>query len=147
MQAAPAGQAPYDFVEFHWYAQNPGSESDSYLLTKTPADLSTAISGLRAELSAAGKPNTPIMLGEVNSVSYNPGKQTMSIVNALFTGMVIGEVLKNNLALTTWWFGAGERDFLQPGQVCCAGSRLYVARKLFDSVVAGIAEQANPSGS
>jgi hypothetical protein len=101
-------QAQYDFVEFHWYAQAPGKESDSGLLTQGPPELTRVIKTLRQELQSAGKSaSTPIMLGEVNSVAFNPGKQTMSIVNALFTGMVIGEVLNDNVALTTWWFGAG----------------------------------------
>jgi hypothetical protein len=101
-------QAQYDFVELHWYAQQPGSENDSWLLTQGPAALTSTINTLRQELTTAGKPaSTPIMLGEVNSASYNEGKQSMSIVNALFTGMVIGEVLKDNVDVTTWWFGAG----------------------------------------
>lgn len=100
-------QAPYDFVELHWYAQQPGAESDSYLLHEAPAALGAALRGLQGELAAAGRGGTPIMLGEFNSVTYNPGKQSTSIVNALFTGMAFGEVLNANVALATWWFGAG----------------------------------------
>jgi hypothetical protein len=59
-------------------------------------------------LTATGhSANTPIMLGEFNSVAYNQGKQTMSVVNALFTGMMYGEILNDNLAVATMWFGAG----------------------------------------
>jgi hypothetical protein len=106
--ATVLGQAQYDFVELHWYAQAPGQESDSWLLNQGPAALSSTIATLRQELQTAGKSaSTPIMLGEVNSVAYNPGKQTMSIVNALFAGMVIGEVLNDRVDITTWWFGAG----------------------------------------
>ncbi len=100
-------KAPYDFVELHWYAQQPGSESDRYLLYQAPAALTHAIATLRSELRSAGNPTTPIMLGEFNSVAYNPGKQTMSIVNALFAGMAFGELLKDELSVATWWFGAG----------------------------------------
>jgi hypothetical protein len=101
-------KAPYDFVELHWYAQQPGQESDSYLLKQAPSDLRTGIAALRAELQAAGKSaSTPILLGEFNSVAYNQGKQTMSIVNALFAGMVFGEILNNNVQMATWWFGYG----------------------------------------
>jgi alpha-L-arabinofuranosidase len=96
----------YDFVEFHWYAQQPANESDQYLLYSTVAGLNQAISNIRAELAAAGVPDTPILIGEINSVAYNQGKQTVSIVNALFTGMMIGEALNNNVMMT-WWFGAG----------------------------------------
>ncbi|HUY84551.1 MAG TPA: aldehyde dehydrogenase family protein, partial [Steroidobacteraceae bacterium] len=38
--------------------------------------------------------------------------------------------------------GAAGAIFFNQGQVCCAGSRLYVARKLFDRVVDGVAAQA-----
>lgn len=99
--------APYDFVELHYYPQNPGKESDSYLLDQAPQDLTKMIGALRNELAAAGKPNTPIMLGELNSVSSAPGKQSMSIVNALFAGMSFGEALNDDLAAATWWIGAG----------------------------------------
>ena len=99
--------APYDFVELHDYLQQPGHESDSYLLDEAPQALSRTIATVRRELSAAGKPNTPVMLGEFNSVAYSPGKQTLSIVNALFTGMAFGEVLNDKLSVATWWFGAG----------------------------------------
>jgi alpha-L-arabinofuranosidase len=106
--ATVLSHAQYDYVEFHWYAQAPGNESDSWLLTQGPQALTSTIATLRQELQTAGKSaSTPIMLGEVNSVAFNPGKQTMSIVNALFTGMLLGEVLNDNVSLVTWWFGAG----------------------------------------
>ncbi len=38
--------------------------------------------------------------------------------------------------------GAASAIFFNQGQVCCAGSRLYVARKVFDRVLEGVAEQA-----
>lgn len=38
--------------------------------------------------------------------------------------------------------GAAGAIFFNQGQVCCAGSRLFVAKKLFDRVVAGVADQA-----
>ncbi len=38
--------------------------------------------------------------------------------------------------------GAANAIFFNHGQCCCAGSRLYVERPLFDRVVAGVSEQA-----
>jgi hypothetical protein len=100
--------APYDFVEIHWYAQQPFQESDSYLLNQAPDDLRNVIKTTRSELTQAGRSaNTPILIGEFNSVAYNPGKQTTSIVNALFAGMSFGEVLNSNVQMATWWFGYG----------------------------------------
>lgn len=39
--------------------------------------------------------------------------------------------------------GAANAIFFNQGQVCCAGSRLYVPKKHFDKVVSGIADAAN----
>ena len=99
--------AKYDFVELHWYAQETGRESDSYLLNQAPAELTSELAALRAELAAVGKANTPILIGEFNSVNESPGKQTMSIVNALFIGMTYGELLNDNVSMATSWFGYG----------------------------------------
>ena len=38
--------------------------------------------------------------------------------------------------------GAASAIFFNHGQCCCAGSRLYVQERLFDKVVAGVADQA-----
>jgi hypothetical protein len=99
----------YDFVELHYYAQDPGNESDSFLLNQGVSNLTALINTVKSELVAAGKPNTPIYLGEYNSVSSNPGKQSVSIVNGLYAGMAIGEVLENGVPMATWWqsIGAG----------------------------------------
>lgn len=100
-------RAPFDFVELHYYAQQPGQEGDAWLLERGPAELQAIIARLRAELAAAGRPDAPILLGESNSVAYSPGKQTLSIVNALYTAMTYGDVLDDGLAAGIWWFGAG----------------------------------------
>src|SRR5690348_16038920 len=47
------------------------------------------------------------MVGEMNSVGFDPGKQTVSIINALFTGEVLAEGLEGGLAAEFWWFGDG----------------------------------------
>jgi len=99
--------APYDFVELHYYAEGNGYENDAYLLTSGVTNLTATITTLKAELAAAGKPNTPIYLGEFNSVTKSPGKQTMSIVNGLYAGMALGEVLNAGLPMASWWMGIG----------------------------------------
>lgn len=105
-------QADYDFVEYHWYAQAPGSESDTRLLMDAPDNLRQAIASLRTELAGAGKPSDfPIFLGEVNSVFGSPGKQTMSVVNGLFTGMAYGELLEASVPMTAWFMGIGLECF------------------------------------
>lgn len=100
-------QAKYDFVEYHFYAQAPGAESDTYLVHQAAPALTAAINSLKSELSAAGKPNTPIYIGELGSVYSNPGKQSSSITQALFAGQVLGEMMNAGISRATWWIGFG----------------------------------------
>jgi len=44
-----------------------------------------------------------IMVTETNSVSYNPGKQTVSLVNALFLDDNYMNWLENGVANVDWW--------------------------------------------
>lgn len=99
--------ARYDFVEMHIYPQNPGGESDAGLLTKGVAAFPAGFAKVRAELAAAGRAGTPILLGEFNSVSSRPGKQSVSIVNALFMGMAYAEALKARIELIAPFAGSG----------------------------------------
>lgn len=98
--------ATFDFVELHWYAQAPKQETDSYLLTKAPQNLTKTITTVQNELSQSGK-NVPIFLGELGSVYSSPGKQAQSITQALFAGEVVGEMLNAGVARATWWIGFG----------------------------------------
>jgi len=93
--------AKYDFVEIHFYPENSGSENDTTLLQNGPTLAGADFSLVQSELKAAGRSTTPILLGEFNSPNSNPGKQTLSIVNALFIGMMEGEILKYGIQATT----------------------------------------------
>lgn len=57
--------APFDFVEVHWYGANPPNFaiSDSALLTSGVSYFSSALTQLQSELAAAGQANTPIYVG------------------------------------------------------------------------------------
>jgi hypothetical protein len=99
--------AKYDFVELHYYAQTPGQESDSYLLTQAPQALTAEVQSLQSELASAGHATTPIYLGELGSVYSNPGKQTTSITQSLFAGQVLGELMNAGVFRATWWLGYG----------------------------------------
>ena len=94
-----------DFVIIHPYAQEPGSESDSGLLA-TPKTYPGVVAKLRALItqycgSRASK--VEICLTEFNSVTYNPGKQTVSLVNALFLADGISTWLKYGVTGVDWW--------------------------------------------
>jgi hypothetical protein len=97
----------FDFVEFHYYPQNPGQENDTFLVQQAPQELTTNINTLKAELATAGKPNTPIYVGEMGSVSSNPGVQSWSITQGLFAGQVLGEMMNDGVSRATWWIGFG----------------------------------------
>jgi hypothetical protein len=99
--------AAYDFVELHYYAQAPGSENDQTLLTQGAPALTTEINTLKSELATAGHASTPIYVGEIGSVYGNPGKQSMSIVQGLYAGMVLGELMNDGVFRATWWLGFG----------------------------------------
>jgi len=99
--------ALYDFVELHFYFTGPGQENDQTLLQQGATTLTSQINNLKSELASAGKPNTPIYLGELGSVYGNPGKQSMSIVQGLFAGMVLGEMMNDGVYRGTWWLGFG----------------------------------------
>lgn len=100
-------QALYDCVEMHYYAQNPQNVSDSFLLTQAVPALHADVANLKAQLNSAGHPNAPIYVGEIGSSTSPPGKQSQSIVQALFAGMVIGELVDDGIARATWHLGDG----------------------------------------
>ena len=94
-----------DFVIYHRYEQNPGSESDASLLQAAQA-WKTAAAGLRQQLAdylgAAGA-NVELVATENNSVSYNPGKQTTSLVNGLYLADSLGNIMQTEFNGLMWW--------------------------------------------
>ena len=93
-----------DFVIVHWYAGNPGSESDAKLLASTDS-IAAKMPKLRSLIRqyCSNAPNMPIFVTETNSVSSNPGKQTVSLVNSLFTADNFMRWLENGAANVDWW--------------------------------------------
>lgn len=94
-----------DFVILHWYPQGPGSESDSSLLSDT-SQVAGMASTARSEINqycGSHASAVQIMLTETNSVSYNPGKQTVSLVNALYLADNYMAWLENGIANVDWW--------------------------------------------
>jgi hypothetical protein len=100
-------QAKYDFVEYHYYAQTPGQESDSYLVSQAAQAFAAAVASVKSDLAQYGKANTPIYVGELGSVYSSPGKQSTSITQSLFAGQVLGEMMNAGVARATWWLGYG----------------------------------------
>lgn len=100
----------YDFVEYHFYPQAPGSESDTYLVHQAAQDLTKNLDTVKSELAAVGKPNTPIYVGEIGSVYSGPGKQSWSITQGLYAGQALGEMMNDGVSRLTWWIGFGNCD-------------------------------------
>ncbi|MFD0331927.1 fibronectin type III domain-containing protein [Streptacidiphilus monticola] len=103
---ALAGQI--GFADVHWYPQNPTSVGppgpDDATLLSASAQIPGMVSTLRSQLGQyAGSSTLPIMVTETNSVSSNPGKQTLSQVNALFLAQDYLGWLQNGVAGVDWW--------------------------------------------
>lgn len=101
VMTALAGQI--GFADVHWYPQNPGNETDSGLLGDT-SQIPSMVSTLKSELSQyAGQSNVPIDITETNSVSSNPGKQSTSLVNALYLEQDYLGWLSSGVSSVDWW--------------------------------------------
>jgi hypothetical protein len=107
--------AQYDFVEYHYYPEAPGSESDSFLVNQAAQQLTTKINTIKTELTTAGKPNTPIYVGEIGGPYSDPGKQSWSITQGLYAGQVLGEMMNDGVSRLTWWIGFGNCNTTDPG--------------------------------
>jgi hypothetical protein len=97
----------YDFVEYHYYPEAPGSENDTFIVQQAAQGLTTNINTLRSELAKWGTPNTPIYVGEIGGAYSNPGKQSWSITQGLYAGQVLGEMMNDGVSRLTWWIGFG----------------------------------------
>jgi Cellulose binding domain/Fibronectin type III domain len=96
------------FADVHWYPQNPSSvtppgPTDAGLLGDT-SQIPSMVSTLRSELTQyTGSSSVPIMITETNSVSSNPGKQTVGLVNALYLDQDYVTWLESGVANVDWW--------------------------------------------
>jgi hypothetical protein len=97
----------YDFVEYHYYPEAPGFENDTTLINQDAQLLTTNLNTLKAELAEWGTPNAPIYVGEIGGPYGTPGKQSMSITQALYAGQVLGEMMNDGMTRLTWWVGYG----------------------------------------
>jgi hypothetical protein len=99
-------QAQYDCVELHYYPQGT-TVNDDFLIHQAAPGITTYIKALKGELAIAGRSGTPIYVGEIGSTYGTPGKQTMSITQALYAGQILGELLQDGVTRATWWLGYG----------------------------------------
>jgi hypothetical protein len=93
-------RARYDFVEVHHYPQEPNSGSDEFLLTKAVPQFRQQMLDLQ---KAMGSRPVPILIGEFNNVANKPNRQTLSITNALYHGLMYAEGAELGLAGVFPW--------------------------------------------
>jgi hypothetical protein len=102
-----------DFLAFHYYPQQPGTENDALLLADSAAwplwasELREQISGYWA---AADGSSIGLAATEINSVTGNPGKQTTGLVNALFYADSYGQMLATEFVSAQWWVLRGDAN-------------------------------------
>ena len=99
--------APYDFVEYHYYPETPGEETDTFIVRQAAQELTANINTIKSELAKWGTAGTPIYVGEIGGPYSNPGKQSWSITQGLYAGQVLGEMMNAGVSRLTWWIGFG----------------------------------------
>lgn len=112
----PIACSAVDFVVLHWYPQGPTAESDAALLMSPELGESTSVSytpsipsmvatlrAMLAQYCGNHADAVQIMVTETNSVSYNPGKQTTSLVDALYLADAMMTWFENGVANVDWW--------------------------------------------
>jgi hypothetical protein len=93
-------RARYDFVEVHHYPQEPNGGSDEFLLTKAVPQFRQMMVNLK---KAMGSRPVPILIGEFNNVANKPNRQSLSITNALYHGLMYAEGAELGLAGVFPW--------------------------------------------
>ena len=95
-----------DFVICHRYPESvPGCEDDAYLLqstTRWTADAAAARQQLRTYFGSAGT-NVELLCTENNSIGEKTGKQTTSLVNALYLADSFGQIVQTEFNSFLWW--------------------------------------------
>lgn len=101
--------AKYDCAEIHYYPQRVIT-SDQFLLYDALPQFTSELNAVKSELAAAGNPNTPLYLAEISSALGPYGRQSQSIVGALYAGMAVGEIEQDGVAAMTWHVAFGSCD-------------------------------------
>ena len=117
-----------DFLIYHNYAQNPGQESDALLLQYAPLSWATDATELRTQLTdylGASGAGIELLVTENNSVSYDPGKQTTSLVNGLYYADSVGSLMQTEFNSLVWWDLHNGEDTAENNSSSLYGWRQY----------------------
>jgi len=94
-----------DFAIYHWYPEYTDSESDPFLLQGATNWMGDALD-LRGQINhyfGAGGSNIELLVTENNSNSGQQGKQSVSLVNALYYAESLGQLAKTEFNSLVWW--------------------------------------------
>ena len=98
------GVAPHFLID-HMYPQSPGVESDPRLLqagTLVAADAAN-LRKMITDYFGTGGAGIELQMTELNSVTNNPGKQSVSLVNGLYFADVMGQMARTEFNACMWW--------------------------------------------
>ena len=116
-----------DFVALHRYDGTPGQESDAALLQRAQtwaAEIASLRQQLTDYLGAAGA-GVEILVTENNSVFSHTGKQTTSLVNALYLADSFCNVMKTEVKALTWWGLRNSQEHSNNNSAALYGWRQY----------------------
>jgi hypothetical protein len=136
-----------DYVIYHRYEQQPGEESDAGLLQSArtwPNDAADLRQQLTDYLGSGPAAGVEIVCTEHNSVAYNVGKQTTSVVNALFMADSIGQVLQTEFRSVVWWDMRNDQESTHNNSPVLYGWRQYGDYGLADNANPGTAADRYP---
>ena len=116
-----------DFLIYHRYDQAPGKETDAGLLqdAKTWKNDAADLEKMKNDYFGKQGRKVQIVCTENNSVYSNTGKQTTSIVNALFLDDSLCNVLKTPLQAFIWWDLRNGPDYKNNNSPSLYGWRQY----------------------
>ena len=116
-----------DFLSYHRYEQEPFEEDDQRLLNAASMWTSD-IASLRQMLTdyaRGGGDAIEILCTENNSVSSHPGKQTVSLVNALYLADSLGQSLQTEVGTVLWWDLRNGNESMNNNSPALFGWRVY----------------------
>jgi len=91
-----------DAIIVHHYPQHFGEENDFAILS-APQSLEGIFERLHASMKKISKKQLEIWLTEWGSVDFNPGPQTLSLVNGLFVADYLGMLTKVGAGSAQYW--------------------------------------------
>jgi len=116
-----------DFLSYHRYEQEPFGEDDQRLLNAASTWKSdmTSLRQMLTDYAGGGGAAIEILCTENNSVSSRPGKQTVSLVNALYLADSLAQSLQTEVGTVLWWDLRNGNESMNNNSPALFGWRVY----------------------